>query len=138
MSLTNAEVIEAALRDCGVVAETQSASPEQGRIGLDRLNRMLMDWAVSGVDFGFFPQSSASDTCPIPTWAEKGVISKLAQALQLVYPSTGGSPLLYDDNENGYATILRQSALDKLQPLDMRHLGGRAGSTYNVFTDTTQ
>lgn len=135
MSLTNAEVIEAALKDAGVVAETQSATAEQGAIGLSRLNRMLVDWNVVGHDFGFFAQNDTGDTCPIPTWAERGVISKLAQALLIVYPSSTPVPWLFDDSQNGYGTILRQFALQNLQPLDMSHLGSPGGNRYNITTD---
>jgi hypothetical protein len=67
------------------------------------------------------------------------VISKLAQALQLVYPSTGGSPLLYDDNENGYATI--SPTVGARQTAAARHAAAwrpNGSGLRRDFTDTTQ
>jgi hypothetical protein len=137
MSITNAALIEGALRDIGVIAETQPASPEQGATGIERLNQLMVSQAVAGIEIGYFAQRVADLTtaCPIPPWAERGVRSWLALELLTVYPSTMVSPILQDDERNGIAIIRRVCVLQKLRPLDATILGA-PGGRYDIITGT--
>lgn len=116
---TNVEIITDALRLLGVVAETQTASAEQGDVGLRRLNQMIEAWTEDGIELGWFAQSSTVDTAPLPSWAEKGVTSKLAQDLQAIYPSTGLAPWVFDDSLNGFGTILRKAMIEGMRTQSM-------------------
>jgi hypothetical protein len=133
---TNIQILTPALRALGIVGEVQAPSDEQGAAALAHLNRLLESWAAEDMAFGYFAQTDTTAVCPIPAWAERGVISKLAQALLQDYPSAQLAPTLLDDSQNGYAVIQRICLAQKLQPLNMRHLGGGQGGTYNILTDT--
>lgn len=132
---TNIALITDSLRLLGVIAETEAPSAEQGAHALARLNRMLERWTEDGIELGYFAQTLTTADCPIPLWAEEGVISKLAQALKATYPSASLEPSVFDDNENGFGTIRRRALLDKLQPSDMSHMPlgqGSLGRTWDI------
>jgi hypothetical protein len=125
---TNVEIIEGAYRTIGVVGESQSVSAEQGAVGLSTLNQLMSAKAVEDwAPLGYFTQTSTTDTCPIPDWAEMGVISALAQQLLTLYPSAQAAPGLSDDSTNGIATINRICLHAKLDSLDTRYLGYGSG-----------
>lgn len=135
---TNLAIITDALRLLGVIAENETPSAEQGQHALDRMNRMLESWGEEGVDLGWFEQSSTADTIPAPKWAERGVISKLAQDLQAVYPTNPLQPWVWDDQQNGYGVILKRTVLQQLQGADMSHMpvgSGNYGYGWNIETD---
>jgi len=135
---TNLEIITDALRLLGVVSESETPSPEQGAHALRRLNRMIEQWTENDIELGYFAQSNTTDTCPIPLWAERGVISKLAQDLRAVYPSSSLEASVFDDSQNGFGTIARRSLLDKLKPSDMSHMPAGEGHYcgLSILTDS--
>jgi hypothetical protein len=135
---TNLAIITDALRLLGVIAENETPSAEQGQHALDRMTRMLESWVEDGVDLGWFEQSSTADTAQVPKWAERGVISKLAQDLQATYPSARLQPWVRDDQQNGYGVILRRTVLQQLKGADMSHMPvgtGNYGYGWNIETD---
>jgi hypothetical protein len=133
---TNVQIIEDSLRMLGVIAETQAASAEQGTNALRKLNGIMEAWAVENIELGYFAQTSTADTCPIPSWAERGVASKLANALLADYPSALIAPDMTDDEKNGIGTIRRIVHYQNREPLDMTHLG--CGEGQRTFIDITQ
>lgn len=136
---TNLEIITDALRLLGVIAETETPSAEQGQHAMGRLARMLESWTEEGVDLGWYEQSATTDAISIPKWAERGVISKLAQDLQAVYPSAQLQPWVFDDGQNGYGVILNRVVLAKLKGADMSHMPagtGRFGFGYSIELDS--
>lgn len=135
---TNIAIITDALRLLGVVAETQTASAEQGDVGLRRLNQMLETWTEEGVELGWFQQSSTVDTAPLPLWAEKGVTSKLAQDLQPLYPASSLAPWVMNDSMNGYGTILRKALVEGMRRQNMSSmpLGEGHSARSRILTDT--
>lgn len=136
MAITNVALIEGALRDIGVLAETQAASPEQGAAGIERLNQLLLSLAADTVQLGYFAQrtNDLTNDCPIPAWAERGVRSLLALELLSVYPSTTVAPLVQDDERNGVAILRRVGVQQQLRPLDYSQIG-LGGGRYNISTD---
>src|SRR3972149_3026504 len=102
---TNIAVITDALRLLGVVSETETPGADQGAHALGRLNRMLAQWTEDDIELGYFAQSLTTADCPIPDWAERGVISKLAQDLRAVYPSSSLDASVHDNSQNGFLTI---------------------------------
>ena len=81
MSITNAELIGNALRGINVISEVGTPSAEQGKHGLRKLNQMMELLKERDVDVGWFTQSSTSDDCPIPDWAELSLESMLSVLL---------------------------------------------------------
>lgn len=132
---TNVVIIGDALREIGVIAETETPSPEQGAHGLRRLNQMLEAWTEDGIDLGYFPQTSTTATIQIPAWAEAGVIAKLSIRLAPHYGATVSQELV-DDADAGYGMILRKSQSEQLTPMDMSHMPRGSGRrTRNILTD---
>lgn len=119
---TNVTIIGDALRLLGVIAESQSVSSNQGSHALRVLNQMLEAWIESEIDLGWYEQTSTSDTAPLPKWAERGVTSKLAQALQPTYPASSLAPAVFDDDTNGYGLILREAIKSAMKEADASHL----------------
>lgn len=131
---TNLQIITDALRAINVLDETETASAEQGIYCLRQLNQMLAAWEVEGVPLGYFAQTSTADTCPIPDWAEGGVSNKLAIRVAGNF-SAQVPPATAVAADEGYQVILRTLTNQKLQGLDMSHLG--LGSGMGSFTDIT-
>lgn len=134
---TIATVLGGALRICGVIAEGQTLSGEQGLTANRALNQMMEAWDESSL-LGFFPQSDTTATIPIPAWAEQGVTSKLAQRLHADYPSSQLPAWVHDNSQNGVGIIERKMVYAQLKPQDMSHLpagsGHLAGTDYNIQT----
>lgn len=120
---TNVQLIEGSLRDIGVIAEGQTVSAEQGSVALTRLNQLMESYAAEDLNVGYFAQTSTTDTLPLPAWAERGIRSKLALDLLTIYPSGQSSPMLTDDELNGFGVIRRICMVAKLKPANMTHLG---------------
>ena len=127
---TNVVILGDALRLLGVIAEGESPSAEQGTNALRALNQMLERWTEDGIELGYFAQSSTTDTCPIPAWAEQGVTSKIAQRLMADYPAAEPPAWVLNDRENGYSTIARRCMLDRMSPARMDHMPAGEGSGY--------
>ena len=132
MAITNVQLIGDALREINVISEIDTPSAEQGQHGLRKLNQMIAVWQVDGVKIGYFEQTSTTDTCPIPDWAEKGITAKLAIDLAPTYGATI-SPELLAKADEGWATILRVSSNLKLQGLDASHLGASVAYSDYLF-----
>lgn len=134
---TNITFITDALKLLGVIAETQTASPEQGDTGLRRFNQMMERLTEDSINLGWFEQTSTTDTAPLPQWAEQGVTSKLAQALQPLYPASSLAPWVFDDAQNGFETILRKCIIEGMRRQDMSHLplGEGHRPQTNILTD---
>lgn len=130
---TNVEIISGAYQVIGVIPESGSVSAEQGQIGLDTLNQLMSSLSAEDLDIGYFKQESTTDDCPIPEWAERGVISMLAQELLAIYPSAQVIPRIMDDESNGVAVIRRMCLNQKLVEQDRSYLGLGAGWYRNRY-----
>lgn len=106
MSITNIDLVSDSLRELNVISEIQTASAEQYAHAQRKLNQMLAKWKEDGIDLGFFPQTTSSDTCPIPDYAEDGVITQLATKLASNYGATVSMELAASAMA-GYDTICR-------------------------------
>ena len=87
---TVADIVTAALRLIGVVAEDEPASGEAMQSGVAALNRMLHGWKAAGVDVSHTDQTS-SDTFQLGAEYEEATIRLLGERLAL----ENGVPLPY-------------------------------------------
>lgn len=134
---TNTQIIIDALQEAGILAAAESPSAEDTSLALRRLNQMLEMWSEDGLKLGYFAQSNASDTCPIPAWSERAVSLSLAVNLCTAFqvPVTAELAALAND---AYTSLLRRVINMELEGADMRHLpmgSGRFGSGYDISTD---
>ena len=137
MSITNLEVIDDALKGLNVISEVATASAEQGKYVLTKLNQMMEMWREDGISVGFFPQSATTETCPIPDYAELAVISSLSVVIAPKYGASL-SPELVAIIDRSYTALLRKSLSEKLDNTDMSHLPigqGHFGTRYDITTD---
>lgn len=132
--ISNVNLIAGALRDLGVIAETETPSAEQGATGLTNLNQMLFAWEVQDIDLGYFTQSSTSDTCPIPEYSEQGVQASLALKLAPIYGATVSAELLAKQVE-GMRVINNVAMNEKLRPV---RTDRPLGSGHHYFRDITR
>ena len=137
MSITNLQVINAALRDINVISEVEDASAEQGAHAIRKLNQMMEAWKEEDKDLGWFSQPDTTGDCPIPDWAELGVSSALAIVLAPKYGASI-SPELAMIAEGAVNVIARKTISEKLDNQDMSHLprgSGHFSSGYDITTD---
>lgn len=134
MSITNADLIGDSLRELTVISEIQTPSAEQYAHALRKLNQLMAKWLEDGIDLGFFPQTSASDLCPIPDYAELGVTLHLAIACASNYGATV-SQELGASAMSAYDTIVR-TAVNAALPIGRmvnRPHGPADGSIGNIL-----
>jgi hypothetical protein len=135
--LTNTQVITRALREINVINEVQAPTAEQGAQALSKLNSLMEAWKEDSLDVGYFEQSTTSDTCPIPDYAEGAVIHALAIECAPQYGASASAELAA--KLNYYLKLLRRKiVLEKLDNTDMTHLPGGAGhfaGRYDISTD---
>ena len=118
---TNQQVIDNALFAGGVIEAGASANATDSASALSDFNAMMAEWGQSSKDLNWFPQDDLTATCPIPTWAERGVIANLAISLAPVfrYPVTND---LNRKANQGINVITRTLINLNLDPADMTHL----------------
>ena len=136
MSVTNLQIIEDALREINVISEVDSASDEQGSQALRRLNQMMASWKEQSLDIGYFRQTTTTDTCPIPDYAEEAVMLSLAASLAPRYGASLSveSAVILDQR----LAELRQKAMrDLLDNTDMTHMPYGMGhyDRYDITSD---
>lgn len=77
---TVSDLVTAALRKIGVVAEDETASADAMSNGVDTLNRMIHGWELRGVDLSWTDQVS-TDTFALADQYHEGIVYLLAQRL---------------------------------------------------------
>lgn len=106
MSITNVDLVSDSLRELAVISEIATASAEQYAHAQRKLNQMMAEWEEAGLRLDFFPQTVSSDVCPIPAYAENGVMTQLAVRLASNYGATVSIELAAAAIA-GYETICR-------------------------------
>jgi hypothetical protein len=135
VSITNADLIADSLRELTVISEIQTPSAEQYAHALRKLNQMMAKWLEDGIEIGYYPQTSASDTCPIPDYAEIGVTLALAISCASNYGATV-SQELGATASSAYDTILRTSISARMPVGRMLNRPCAEGDSYpgNILT----
>lgn len=132
---TNQQIIDRALRRGGVIEDGDSANASESADALVILNSMMLEWKQSDKDFNWFTQDTLGAVCPIPDWAEKGIVANLtaACATDFRYPVTQDIAIEASKGSNVIARTLINLSLDNA---DMSHLPGGSGRRwrYNIET----
>lgn len=118
---TNLDVIRDALGLLGVLAETETASAEQGEHGLRILNDVMEDWLSAGIDVGQWPQVDINDEYPGPSGVVATVKATLAIHLAPYYEREV-RPAVIAMASSGYNRLLRDSVLQKMQEADLSNI----------------
>lgn len=136
--LTNTQVITRALREINVINEVQAPTAEQGSQALEKLNSLMEAWKEDSLNLDYFEQTTTTDTCPIPDYAENAVIHALAMELA---PQYGASISGETATKTGYyMKILRRKIQNEnLDNSDLTHLPagqGRWHGRYDIASDS--
>lgn len=126
MSITNADLLADSLRELGVINEIQAPSAEQGAFGLRKLNQLMAQLSADDLDFQFFPQTSLSDPCPIPAYAELCVTYLLAMLQAPNYGKTV-SPELAAAGASAWATVMSMLVSEQLDQATVLNRPNGAG-----------
>ena len=133
------EIIDDALRDINVISEVDSASAEQGKFGLRKLNQMMNLWQqTKDIDLGYFNQSSTTTDIPIPEWAELAVTTGLSIAMAPKYGATT-SPELLAIAQSSIGAVQTKIMVEKKRGVDLSYLpvgSGHYGRGNSILTDS--
>lgn len=90
--MTNIELLKAALVKANAIDINESPSAEMGVNGLQSLNAMMSQWALDGIQIGWYPQTDMSATVPVIDANLRAIIFNFAIEL-----STDGLGEISDD-----------------------------------------
>lgn len=97
----------------GILAESESASAEQGAHGLRALNELMAEWEADGIDLEYYEQTLLGATTPIPDSAILPVKHFLALHLASYYGKSV-SPEFVATSDKYYARLVRDVVRDNL------------------------
>lgn len=133
---TYADLVTDSMAVLGALAETESASAEQGALGVRWLNEMMAEWARDGIVLGYVPTESPTDTLVLNMGYRETVKFNLAVLLAPIY----GKPLdavTAAVAVQGRSKALRDSLNRNLPISDLWHLPrGNARTRSYILTDT--
>jgi hypothetical protein len=135
VSITNQQAIDRALYELGYQEYGATADATDSADSLADLNSMMAEWRESGRDLNWFFQDTLAEVCPIPDWAERGVISNFAVSLGAVFNVALSAELVLKAR-SGLNAITRTMINLNLKPADMTHLPQGRDSGRNILTDS--
>jgi hypothetical protein len=129
------DLIDDALSLIGVLAETQSASAEQCDLAIRKLNLLLAQWELDGIDLQWTPVSDAdlSEEMPLPSGSEIAVEYYLAFALAPNFRKQVSQELV-SAGQSFYDSLVRRTVVDQIAAQRPDRAFGE-GQTF--FTDIT-
>ena len=139
MTTTVQDVIDDSLREINVISEVASASAEQGKFVLRRLNQMMAMWAATKeLDLGWFDQTDTNEDMPTPEWADLAIIVGLAIAIAPKYGASISQELamVADSSISGVQSKL---IVEKKTGVNQSHLpvgAGHYGRGNSILTDS--
>lgn len=113
MSASNLEIVTYAYMKLGVVDENSSPSNEQGVVGLNVLNDLLLNEAADGLRLGWWKQTNLAATAPLKDSDIYGVKLLLAIALASHYGISieQNNPKLIADAAEAKRQLVKRSLL---------------------------
>ena len=133
------EVIEDSLREINVISEVDSASAEQGKYALRRLNQMMNLWRETmDIDLGWYDQSTTSGTMPTPDWAELAITMGLAITIAPKYGASISAETA-SVAQSAIGGVQTKLIVEKKKGVDMSYLpvgSGHYGRGNSILTDS--
>lgn len=132
---TNSDYITRALKKIGVLAESESPSAEQGSDALVVMNDMFAVWESEGIDVGWKPSASTTDTIDFHPAVREAVVTNLAARLCTDY-AREPSAVLATLAVRTYEKLLREAINAKVRGVPMWHipLGEGRMDSGNILT----
>ena len=139
MAITVLDIIDDALREINVISEVDTASAEQGKFALRRLNQMMAMWReTKDLDLGYFSQPDTTGTMPTPEWANLGITLGLAVLIASKYGASV-SPELAGNTMTTIGAVQSKLMVEKKKGVDQSYLpigSGHYGRGNNILTDS--
>lgn len=138
MTVPVLEIIEDALREINVISEVGSATNEQGKFALRKLNQMMDLWReTKDIDVGYFSLAETTETAAMPPWAVLAVTLSLAIACAPKYGKSVSIELasIAKDAVSGVQT---RCILDRKRGVDLSYLpvgDGHIGRGHDIRND---
>lgn len=131
---TNQNIIDRALYDLGMLDAGESANATDSADALNDLNVMMAANEQQDWNLNWFPQDDLTETCPIPRWAEKGVVGNLAIECGGTFNIIPTAQTV-KKAQDGERIILNTCINAKLEGADMSHLAQGENIDYQIETD---
>jgi len=124
-----------ALRQIGIISESETPSAEQGQAAVTRLNDLFAEWAEKGVDLGWNPKDTTGDSVALPLGHAKGVKAQLAELLAGDYGVDAPATVLRDaqDSKN---MMQRQALQASFARPNLRAMPLGNGGVFDITTGT--
>lgn len=132
--MTVSDYIQASLGLIGILAEGETPSAEQGAQAMPVLNDMMGALADVGIDLGFNPQTSTTDTLLIPEGARETVKCLFAIRLRPYYPSSVLPAEVVKFAGDGYDRLLRKAVQADRVVARVTPLGEKQTLRANIFS----
>jgi hypothetical protein len=133
------QIIDDALREINVIDEVQSASAEQGKFALRKLNQMMaLLRETKDFDLGYFTQTTTTGTMPTPEWADLAITLALGIACASKYGASVSIELAATA-ESAMSGVQTKLQVEKKKGVDLSYLpvgSGHYGRGNNILTDT--
>ena len=128
--MTLIDLITDAYRMAGIIAESDTPSAEQGAMAVTRLNDLIAELESDGIDLGWNPKSSTTDTASFPEGYVGGIKAMLAVLLFVQYMGPAVPPVLAATADSAYERMLRQATILQNTEVSMRGMSLGASSGY--------
>ena len=121
------EILDDALREINVIAETDTASPEQGLFALRKMNQMLALWReTKDIDLGYFSLTDTNGDMPTPEWTDLAITTGLAIACASKYGATVSTELATVASSS-IGSVQTKLMIEKKRGVDLSYLPIGAG-----------
>ena len=133
---TNQQIINRALYELGSLEYGATADATDSADALNDLNVMMAAKELESWDLNWFPQDDLTETCPVPRWAEKGVVANLALECGGTFNIMPTAQTVRKA-EDGERVILNTCINAKLEGADMSHLHQGENIRFDIETGET-
>jgi hypothetical protein len=131
---TNQAIVDRAGQELGYIGKGDALDATDAADALADLNSMMAEWRENGKDLNWFSQDDLTETCPIPDWAERGVISNLAVSLGALFDVMPSQQLMLKA-DRASDSISRVVFNLNLKQADMTHMPQGRAKGRNILTD---
>lgn len=127
------EIVTDALRNIGVISETETPSAEQGADGVRKLNELMASLAEDGIDLGWPQIADTSVSVSIPLGEVRTIKALLAINMAPIYGAVVTEPVAAVAGA-GYTRMLRNAMLLAQRPASLWTVSHGEGSesTYDI------
>lgn len=118
----------------GVLDADETASAEDGALGLEQLNDLFAMLLADNIDLGYTSQNNLADDFPLDDSLAAQVKPILAMKLNGFYPAAV-SQSVAGQAAGAMAQLRRNAVLENMVESSLTHIPLGRGGSYDIFTD---